>query len=91
MPWGAIPPPPSPGYASTGVRFTVAATARARSAMMPCASPWARAVENNAATLVRPCFIRAWMTKWDDLTDAIPPNYTEHVGGQLMTHLRGAA
>lgn len=29
----------------------------------------------------------SWMTKWDDLTDAIPPNYTEHVGAQLLTHL----
>lgn len=25
-----------------------------------------------------------WMTRWDDLTDAIPPVYTEYVGSQLL-------
>jgi len=28
-----------------------------------------------------------WMT-WPDLTDAIPPAYTECIGGQLMAHVR---
>lgn len=31
-----------------------------------------------------------WVTTWDDLTDLIPPAYTEHVGQQLMTHLVSA-
>ena len=32
-----------------------------------------------------------WMTTWDDLTDAIPPAYTEHIGRQLIEHIeRGA-
>lgn len=25
-----------------------------------------------------------WMTSWDDLTDAIPPAFTEHIGAQLL-------
>jgi len=29
-----------------------------------------------------------WMTTWDDLTDAIPPNYTEYIGGQIIDYLR---
>ena len=28
-----------------------------------------------------------WMTTWDDLTDAIPPAYTEYIGGQLIDQL----
>ena len=28
-----------------------------------------------------------WMTAWDDLTDAIPPAYTEFIGAQLIEHL----
>jgi DNA (cytosine-5)-methyltransferase 1 len=28
-----------------------------------------------------------WMTTWDDLTDAIPPAYTEHIGAQLIDAL----
>lgn len=28
-----------------------------------------------------------WMTRWDDLADAIPPAYTEHIGRQLIEHL----
>lgn len=32
-----------------------------------------------------------WMTTWDDLTDAIPPAYTEYIGGQLIDQLRAAA
>jgi DNA (cytosine-5)-methyltransferase 1 len=28
-----------------------------------------------------------WMTSWDDLTDAIPPAYTEYIGAQLIDHL----
>lgn len=32
-----------------------------------------------------------WMTRWDDLADAIPPAYTEHIGGQLMTYLQEVA
>lgn len=28
-----------------------------------------------------------WMTTWDDLTDAIPPAYTEHIGRQLLAHI----
>src|SRR5690625_1547278 len=31
-----------------------------------------------------------WM-RWADLTEAIPPAYTEHIGWQLMAHLRDAA
>jgi DNA (cytosine-5)-methyltransferase 1 len=32
-----------------------------------------------------------WMTRWDDLTDAIPPAYTEYLGGQLLDLLERAA
>lgn len=32
-----------------------------------------------------------WMTDWDDLTDAIPPAYTEHIGHQLIEHLAEVA
>jgi DNA (cytosine-5)-methyltransferase 1 len=32
-----------------------------------------------------------WMTHWDDLADAIPPAYTEHIGGQLLAALDAAA
>lgn len=32
-----------------------------------------------------------WMTDWDDLTDAIPPAYTEHIGQQLIEQLEAAA
>lgn len=32
-----------------------------------------------------------WMSDWDDLTDAIPPAYTEHIGAQLLAHLEEAA
>jgi len=32
-----------------------------------------------------------WMTEWDDLADAIPPAYTEHVGAQIIAHLSEAA
>ena len=32
-----------------------------------------------------------WMTRWDDLADAIPPAYAEFVGRQLMTALERAA
>lgn len=28
-----------------------------------------------------------WMTRWDDLADAIPPAYTEWVGRELIDHL----
>lgn len=28
-----------------------------------------------------------WMTRWDDLADAIPPAYTEHIGRQLLESL----
>lgn len=28
-----------------------------------------------------------WMTRWDDLADAIPPAMTEYVGAQLIDHL----
>lgn len=28
-----------------------------------------------------------WMTVWDDLTDAIPPAYTEHIGSSLLAHI----
>lgn len=33
----------------------------------------------------------SWMTTWDDLTDAIPPAYTEFIGAQLLDHLAVAA
>jgi DNA (cytosine-5)-methyltransferase 1 len=32
-----------------------------------------------------------WMTRWDDLADAIPPAYTEHIGAQLIAHLEAMA
>jgi DNA (cytosine-5)-methyltransferase 1 len=32
-----------------------------------------------------------WMTDWDDLTDAIPPAYTEYLGAQLLEHLAAVA
>jgi DNA (cytosine-5)-methyltransferase 1 len=32
-----------------------------------------------------------WMTTWDDLTDAIPPAYTEHIGAQLLEHIESEA
>ena len=32
-----------------------------------------------------------WMTRWDDLADAIPPAYTEHIGRELMNHLSEVA
>lgn len=32
-----------------------------------------------------------WMTTWDDLTDAIPPAYTEYIGGQLLDQLQAVA
>jgi DNA (cytosine-5)-methyltransferase 1 len=28
-----------------------------------------------------------WMTQWEDITEAIPPAYTEHIGRQLIAHL----
>lgn len=28
-----------------------------------------------------------WMTDWDDLTDAIPPAFTQHIGEQLIDYL----
>lgn len=28
-----------------------------------------------------------WMTDWDDIREAIPPAYTEHIGQQLRTCL----
>lgn len=32
-----------------------------------------------------------WMTDWDDLTDAIPPVFTEYLGAQLLDQLAVAA
>jgi DNA (cytosine-5)-methyltransferase 1 len=32
-----------------------------------------------------------WMTQRDDISDAIPPAYTEHVGRQLLAHLNAEA
>ena len=32
-----------------------------------------------------------WMTSWDDLADAIPPAYTEHIGQQLIEHIQAVA
>ena len=32
-----------------------------------------------------------WMTNRDDISDAIPPAYTEYLGGQLIDHLARAA
>lgn len=28
-----------------------------------------------------------WMTAWEDVTEAIPPAYTEWIGGQLLLHV----
>jgi hypothetical protein len=32
-----------------------------------------------------------WMTDRDDMSDSIPPAYTEYLGEQLIDHLRRAA
>ena len=32
-----------------------------------------------------------WMSSRDDISDAIPPNYTEFIGHQLAAHVRSAA
>lgn len=32
-----------------------------------------------------------WMTQWEDVTEAIPPSYTEHIGRQLIAHLQERA
>lgn len=32
-----------------------------------------------------------WMTRREDIADAIPPAYTEHIGAQLLEHLARAA
>jgi DNA (cytosine-5)-methyltransferase 1 len=32
-----------------------------------------------------------WMTKWEDVTEAIPPAYTEHIGRQLLAHIKSEA
>ena len=32
-----------------------------------------------------------WMTRWDDLTDAIPPAYTEWIGRQLLEQIADVA
>src|SRR5690606_18380774 len=32
-----------------------------------------------------------WMTRREDISDAIPPAYTEHIGQQLIDHLARAA
>jgi DNA (cytosine-5)-methyltransferase 1 len=32
-----------------------------------------------------------WMTAWEDITEAIPPAYTEHIGRQLLAHLQERA
>lgn len=31
-----------------------------------------------------------WMTSWDDIADAVPPVYTEHIGLQLIEHLEAS-
>jgi DNA (cytosine-5)-methyltransferase 1 len=32
-----------------------------------------------------------WMTRWEDLADAIPPAMTEHLGAQILDQLEAAA
>lgn len=32
-----------------------------------------------------------WMSRWDDLADAIPPAYTEHLGRQLVEQIESVA
>jgi DNA (cytosine-5)-methyltransferase 1 len=32
-----------------------------------------------------------WMTRWEDITEAIPPAYTEHIGRQLLAHVEAVA
>lgn len=32
-----------------------------------------------------------WMTRWEDLADAIPPAMTEHIGAQLLDQLEERA
>ena len=32
-----------------------------------------------------------WMTAWEDITEAIPPAFTQHIGGQIINHLRERA
>lgn len=33
----------------------------------------------------------SWMARWEDLADAIPPSYTEHIGTQILDALERAA
>jgi DNA (cytosine-5)-methyltransferase 1 len=44
----------------------------------------------SAAPHVKAAMGIEWMTR-DELTQAIPPAYTEHIGGQLLAHLSRAA
>ena len=32
-----------------------------------------------------------WMTSWDELREAIPPAYTEHIGHYLMAEINARA
>lgn len=32
-----------------------------------------------------------WMTVWEDITESIPPAYTEHIGAQLLDHIERQA
>jgi DNA (cytosine-5)-methyltransferase 1 len=32
-----------------------------------------------------------WMSDWADVTEAIPPAYTEHIGRQLLAHIKSEA
>jgi DNA (cytosine-5)-methyltransferase 1 len=46
----------------------------------------ARSLEEGRTALGVP-----WMTRWEDVTEAIPPAYTEHIGAQLLDALAVAA
>ena len=44
---------------------------------------WAPVLKADAAALLGV----QWMTNRDDISDAIPPAYTEYIGEQLLAHL----
>jgi DNA (cytosine-5)-methyltransferase 1 len=46
----------------------------------------ARTIEEGAAAMGID-----WMTQWEDITEAIPPAYTEHIGRQLIAHIEERA
>lgn len=47
-----------------------------------------RLVQHVALTEIRELMGVPWMTRREDIADAIPPAYTEYIGGQLLDELR---